>query len=396
MSLTRNNFKIAELINKQLLEEISENEKSILAEWRNNPANEKLFYQIKSELISGKHYKAFKEIDVEKGWQKNKMLLKQGFFRIGLRKTMRVAATITLFLAIAGSIYLVFQEKGTNEIVAQTIIPPGESKAELWLADGSVVDLNDKPHQITETGAKIKVINGRIDYTENKEIAAEHALHILNVPRGGEYQLILPDGTKVWLNSKTQLEYPISFDENQRKVLLTGEASFEVKHDAQKPFIVTTADGVEIKVLGTKFNIMAYKDVENIEITLVEGAVKVTTRDNDAIILNPGEQAKISRETLNTTVLNVDTNLHTAWTKGRFVFDKEELESILLKLSRWYNVDIEYLNESVKKKRLSADLRRYDEINSFLEFFSKVSMLDFEIVKRTIKVKERTKQEKLL
>ena len=393
MILIRNTIEIAELINKQLIGEISEEEESVLNHWRKDPENEQVFNQIKEGLIKGEHYKKFKKIDLNKGWQNNKNRLKLDFFWLNIRKSMQVAAIITLFIAVSGGVYVILPKKTPTPTIVETPIVPGKSQAALTLADGSVVNLTDDRQQIEEAGAEINNSGGTIAYTLNNEDVTASAMNTLDVPRGGEYRLILPDGSKVWLNSVTRLKYPVRFDKNQRKVYVKGEAYFEVKHIDNKPFKVVTENGVEIEVLGTKFNIMAYNDADNIETTLVDGAVKVNTADNKSVKLEPGEQARVSGANFDTKVLKVNTGLYTAWTKGRFVFEQETLENILAKLSRWYDFDIFYLNPDVKKKRFSANLRRYDDISSFIRLFAQGSAVDLVVNDRTVLVRERVKKE---
>lgn len=390
MHLPNVNFKIIELLNKKLLGSLLENEEHIINEWLSNDGNKELFELIKKEILEGSHRLQFNSIDIEKGWAKNKKLLSTSFQRKAIYKFSRIAAAVIFILSVGSFLFYIANNKPIDKkVIAETQIVPGEQKAELVLGDGSVIVLAGEEKKIEDHGVQILTTKGVVDYKSDSASVNALAMNTLRVPVGGEHQLKLSDGTRVWLNSVSQLKYPITFSGKERKVYLKGgEVYFKVKHDPEHPFIISTDKGMEVEVLGTSFSIMAYDDESSILTTLVDGSVRVNISNGKSVTLEPGKQAQFQKSEMNIEVKDVNTDLYTAWVQGRFVFEQEELESILRKLSRWYDVEIFYENESVRRKRLSADLRKYDDISSFLNLFMQVSNIEFEVNGKTILVKE--------
>src|SRR5699024_5260550 len=196
------------------------------------------------------------------------------------------------------------------------------------------------------------------------------AYNSLTTPRGGQYQLTLPDGTKVWLNAASSIRYPTAFTEHERQVKITGEAYFEVAKDAHKPFIVTV-DNMEVKVLGTRFNINAYADETTINTTLLEGSVKVVSSTDNirSLILNSGQQVQLDKVGQMELVKNADVGEVSAWKKGLFVFHSDELPAIMRRLSRWYDVEVEYKNNTVPTTHFTGAIQRDVNISEVLKMF---------------------------
>lgn len=206
--------------------------------------------------------------------------------------------------------------------------------------------------------------------------------HKITIPRGGEYILRLADGTRVWLNSETELEYPVVFTKKQRQVFLKGEAYFEVAPDSLHPFIVKT-EQQNLRVLGTSFAIRAYANESVILTTLETGKVNIHSKGQE-VILTPGEQSCLKDGNL--TVAKVNTTLFTAWHKGIFIFQDQPLENILNTLARWYNIDIFYTNENLKDIHFTGELKRYDRIQDFLCKLEILEKVRFTIKGRTVTV----------
>jgi len=192
----------------------------------------------------------------------------------------------------------------------------------------------------------------------------------------------LPDGTKVWLNSSTELTYTVPFSGDERRVRLKGEAYFEVAQNKEKPFIVET-DYQDVEVLGTHFNISAYPDDSNVFTTLVEGKVKVNSNANKQVkllgYLLPNDQLVLNKKNNGVYKLDVDTYLYTAWKDGRFAFKNESMESFFKKISRYYNVDVIIMDNSVKKINFTGDLPRYDDITKILNIIEAEMSVHIEI-----------------
>lgn len=303
-------------------------------------------------------------------------------------KYTSVAAAI-LFIASIG-IYFYRSDQGqlkpfSKKTTMLSDIAPGSNKAILTLANGSKVSLTDaKVGEIaSQFGASIhKTKDGDLVYTSPGSGLKELAYNSVETPRGGQYQLTLPDGTKVWLNAASSLRYPIAFTGHERQVELTGEGYFEVAKNKAKPFKVYT-DRQIVEVLGTHFDINAYSDESSTRTSLVEGSVSVSNlRSGDKIKIRPGQQSIVSS---NIIIKNIDVDEAVAWKNGYFMFDEEPLGSILRKVSRWYDVDIEYQNADLGRKLyFSGTLSRYSNVSKVLKKLELTESVHFKIEGRKI------------
>jgi len=289
-----------------------------------------------------------------------------------LRRT--AAAAAVLFVAIAISLLYTRNEKPVP-VVANPArpMPPGSIKAWLLLANGQRVILEDvKKGDVTTQGGTriIKLDSGVLAYHPTAAAAGhpeagQLLYNTIVTPRGGQYQLILPDGTKVWLNAATSLRFPISFTGSDRRVELTGEAYFEVKHIPGMPFRVQTGQR-SVEDIGTSFNINAYSDEPSAKVTLIEGAAKVIGKKN--LTLRPGQQAHWQAEEEETLTDNADTEEVLAWKNGQISFMNPDFSCIMRQISRWYNVDIRYTG-AVPKARFFGIVSRNVYLPTILEFF---------------------------
>ena len=208
----------------------------------------------------------------------------------------------------------------------------------------------------------------------------------LDIPRKGEYRLVLADGTRVWLNSESSLKYPVAFQGNERKVYLEGEAYFEVSKDEHKPFTVVTGES-SIRVLGTSFNVRAYADEAQLCATLVEGKVRLS-HAQQSLILSPDEQGVVTLASGKLEKRKVDASLYTVWKDGRFVFENQTLEEIMNTLSRWYDVKVFYTNEQVKQAMFNGNLKRYDDFDQIVKMLELTGVAHFKINGETIIISE--------
>ena len=209
------------------------------------------------------------------------------------------------------------------------------------------------------------------------------AYNKVNVPRGGEYQLTLSDGSKVQLNSMSSIRFPVQFAQDCRLVELEGEAYFEVSKTGQ-PFIVQTK-GMKIEVLGTTFNISAYAN-EEYQTTLVSGSVKVQTENGSNRILKPSEQACITPGSNQINVRNVDTAFYTSWIHGKINFKDQRLDGIMKTLARWYDMDVVYENEATKELRFGCYVNRYNEITPLVKLLEQTGRVTVTVEGKTIKI----------
>jgi transmembrane sensor len=253
-----------------------------------------------------------------------------------------------VFILLASGAWLWFSRSSRAPGPIQTLslahdALPGGNRALLTLANGSRITLDSAANgTLTQQGnaSVTKLANGRLAYTALPGAPAQTLYNILSTPRGGQYQLILPDGTKVWLDAASSIRYPTAFTASDRQVSITGQAYFEVAHDKRKPFSVLAA-GTEIRDIGTAFNINAYADELAERVTLVEGSVAVSQHGR-RLILQPGQQAQVSMDDLE-LAKNPDIDAALAWKNGKFQFgDAADISEIMRQLARWYDVDVEY------------------------------------------------------
>lgn len=253
------------------------------------------------------------------------------------------AAAVLILVAITGIIgwQHKYTSPGKKIIAAHTQAadkPPANQKALLTLADGSTIALDDAANGALGKQGNAKIIKkekGQLAYQPDNT-TGEVVYNTLTVPRGGQYQLVLPDGTKVWLNSASSLRYPTAFKGTERKVILQGQAFFDIATNATQPFKVQ-ANEMEVLALGTRFDIMAYPDEPTINATLIDGKIKVQDK-----ILRPGQQAVLALSGHQLTVRDADVNKIMAWKNGLFVFNNTDLPTILREIARWYDVEIVY------------------------------------------------------
>lgn len=301
------------------------------------------------------------------------------------KQTLRMwmaAASIVLLASISALLTLEFFLNDASQM-AQVNIEKGNARATLITSSGQEYSLEEgKNRTITDQhGVVIQAdSNNVVQYTSEALAMSDPKLankyNTLKVPRLGEYQIVLSDGTKVWINSESELKYPVQFNQKERVVELSGEAYFDVKSDPKHPFIVKT-NGVYTKVLGTEFNVSSYPK-EELNVTLVEGSVALQqTHIAETIILKPGENANQKLGEDDITVSKVDVNKYIAWRNGYFYFQRERLEDILLKLERWYDFKVFYQNPGVKdylfKMRADRD-QEFKDIVSRLEQTGRISI----------------------
>lgn len=259
-------------------------------------------------------------------------------------------------------------------------IQPGSKKAVLTLPDGSVWNIGDSAMLIaTASDERIRVDSNGL-YLEKND-SKEGKMHTLTVPKGGEFNLTLSDGTKVWLNSESELSFPMQFITPERKVILTGEAYFEVTKNAESPFIVELRKA-EVEVLGTSFNIRSYPDESEVTTTLVEGSVRFAAA-NQLLTLAPGEQS-ILASSGQLSKQEVDVYPYVAWKEGKFIFRKKRLADIMAMVSRWYNVEVLFEDNKAKEISFSGGIMRYDGFEALVEMIEVTGSVECVVKNNTI------------
>ncbi|ASZ12568.1 FecR domain-containing protein [Chitinophaga pendula] len=254
------------------------------------------------------------------------------------------AAAVIIFISTVG-IFLISRPPSITPKLAQqsvvTVGRPGGSKALLTLADGSVVTLDSTGNQVIAQGdVKVQQHNGQLLYQLATASSPVVSYNLLSVPRGGIFNIVLPDGSRVWINSSSSLRYPTAFPSGHRTVEIQGQAYFEIKPNPSQPFIVKV-NNMEVQVLGTSFDVMAYADEPAVRTTLVEGAVKIKSGNNENQLL-PGQAALVNNTTGILSIQTADLREATAWKAGFFNFENASLGGILKQLSRWYDVEVDY------------------------------------------------------
>lgn len=266
------------------------------------------------------------------------------------------------------SVYF-FRNSGQPVVRQQTTsvkdLPPGGDKAVLTLSDGSSIVLTAaKNGQLAAQANAIvrKTKDGELIYEQRETKTAAIEFNTVVTPRGGRYHLVLSDGTKVWINSASSIRYPVSFSGGQRMVKITGEVYFEVAHNPAKPFLVDS-EQQRIEVLGTRFNVNAYRDEPAVTTSLLQGSVRINTAQNK-IQIKPGQQSLLQDGRF--ALGNFEADEVLAWKSGLFHFSDENLESVMRKISRWYDVDIVYVDERIKKLPLSGIITQFSNISKVL------------------------------
>jgi len=297
-----------------------------------------------------------------------------------LMSRLRWAAAAVVFVVFSFTGYISLTKK--REHVFATDVLPGKNKAVLTLADGKKISLSDAMNGdiAKEAGFSItKTANGQLVYkvAESKN-TEDTRLNTISTPNGGEWQIRLPDGSTVWLNAASSIQYALNIGTaKQRMVKLDGEAYFEVAKNAAHPFIVET-DKQSVEVLGTHFNINSYQDEIVTKTTLLEGSVRVLHHStNQSEILKPGEQSIVSASGINIKGVDVDEAI--AWKNGYFMFNNEKQESILRKVARWYNVEIEYADQAAKEVMYYGTVSRFEKISKVLTKFEQTGEVHFDI-----------------
>jgi ferric-dicitrate binding protein FerR (iron transport regulator) len=347
--------RIPDLIFKELRAEINETELQELKDWVSRSEEHRLFYEkfVSEEKLHAQivEFYEFKKNVLEKISREIPSLRPQVVPLFSKRVWTYAAAVIFLILAAGGGYIWMHRSPGIVVTGGKDLakhfrndVAPGGNKAVLTLGDGSTIVL-DSAHTgvLSQQGnAKVqKLDSGQLAYNTLYEKPTGVVYNTLVTPRGGQYQLVLPDGSKVWLNAASSLRFPTSFQGKDRQVELTGEAYFEVAKNRTMPFKVKVNNEAEVEVLGTHFNIMGYKDEQTMKATLLEGSIKVS-KGIISKMVRPGEQAQLNARGELEIVKDADVDEAIAWKNGYFQFHIADIETVMRQLTRWYDIDVYY------------------------------------------------------
>ena len=318
--------------------------------------------------------------DKERVWQAICEEDRRYMRRKRLFRTVRACAAVLLLIGVFVSGALLYEARerlDPNRNHLPTTVEPGTHRAVLELSTGEVVALTDTLRtELRERNMRIEIDGDRIAYRapeasetkKNTESAPmEEVFNTVRVPQGGEYTLTLSDGTRAWINAGSSITYPLHFG-RERRVTVCGEVFFEVAHDARHPFIVSAA-GMEMTVLGTSFNVMAYDDEPRVETTLVTGSLRVEANGSQ-VVLTPGQQAGVEKVSGFLDVKEVNVEACTMWRHGLLVFYEESLRSICRKLERWYDVRIDTSSPSLDGVLYTGMVKRHETLNTIADLMN--------------------------
>ncbi|MCS3798819.1 FecR family protein [Niastella sp. OAS944] len=392
---------IASLIVGDMQDSLTTDERQELNAWlQENGDNYLLYEELMDQEKLGTDLKELNKYDPSRAYER----LTQKIFpeqTTGKRVYFKIwwYTAAALLLLVAGGIAYFALNKPAKSIIPQSSIiaqkkapgtTPDTKKAVLILADGSSIPLNEIANgDIAYQGQVIihKNQNGQLEYKPSGASVNIAGSNTLRTPRGGEYQVVLEDGTRIWLNSASTLQFPVQFNTNERRVILTGEAYFEVakaidpKTNNKKSFIVSV-DNMEVQAIGTAFNISAYKEDNRSQTTVVEGLVKVS-RHNKFSMLKPGK--KLVAADTSFTIEDADVKQETAWKNGEFVFRNTSLKMVMNELARWYDMDVQYA-PGVPSLHFSGEVQRESEVTKVLEMLEYTGGVKFTINNRIITV----------
>ncbi|WP_288633586.1 FecR family protein [uncultured Butyricimonas sp.] len=330
----------------------------------------------------------------ENGEEEFLYLEKSIYDRKSRRMTLRwsIAASIILLVGLfVGRTINGVRDIHEEQELAKSVMQPGTSKAILMMADGKEVVLEQGQNLNILLNERVRGATSSqgIVYEEYGKGMVTEEYNKLTTPVGGEYSLVLSDGTKVFLNADSELKYPVEFSDGKRIVDLKGEAYFEVHKDSLRPFIVRM-NGAEVTVLGTSFNVNTYGDDGQIYTTLVNGSVRVSSvKNGQAEVLKPGMQSVMDVQSGQLTVREVDVEPYVAWREGRFVFRAMTLDLIMRQLQRWYDFEVFYQNPELKDYEFRGVIKRDMDLDKVLSVIKVTTNVDFEVKGKVITIIKR-------
>ncbi len=381
------NQEIEILICRFLQGKLSSQEQEKLEEWLQENKHQACFKRIcnKRNILRKSLYFSDLEKEKESTWCKLER-------KTGIRRRIRIrhyviACSFTIFFLV-GILYLNERRITSEEAIWQVErIVPGIPTAQLYLPDGKIVDLGkDSVCDLSLfEGGRFVNERGTLTYKSDSMKTSEIRYSEIRIPRGGEYKVVLPDGTIVWLNAESSLSFPTVFTGKERKVYAKGELYFDVNHDDVKPFVVEVEKDYSVRVLGTEFNLRAYEGASRAT-TLVKGSVQVKGAGN-TVLLKPGQQALEVTGMHDIEVLDVDVAPCVAWHEGKFHFESAPLRYIMEELSRWYDVRVVFKNPKVMEECFSIEMQRFDDFNKVLRLIERTGMVTISIDGRVVYVK---------
>lgn len=350
-----------------------------LSEKDKDPNDETIVREVLSRQNVENSLEQYKRLNagLERDWKKWQTSRKHRI-RIIRYRIAGIAASIILLFA-AGTYWFHAGQKTTLPSPSAQI-QAGGFKATLYTGDKKVIEIKENMQAVLSQDSSVVVNHNELKHTET---SGTPTTNTLVVPKGGEFAIVLADGTKIWLNADTRLKYPTFFTGNKREVELEGEAYFEVQHDNKMPFIVKTSQSA-IRVYGTTFNVKAYPDDSFQKTTLEEGSIGLLV-SNKEFKLVPNEQAILNTDN-KVNIIKINARQQSVWRHGRFLFDNENLEDIMAQLARWYDVNIFFIGPKVRDLHFSGEIDRYENIEKVLHMIGLTTNISFSIKEKTITI----------
>lgn len=374
---------IIQLIVKRLQGGLSPEEETFFTAWKSrSKANEELYERLENEYEEHTEYPLYEQFNARRSWPSVKEGIRK---RHSIRRLYRgVAAAAIVLLSVSS--YLMFSTGG-GEVLPVARVESGNhfsfgKRASLILPGGDTLLITPGVADTLDEQLPFVSNNGETLIYHTPRTADSLVYNTLKIPRGGAYSLQLSDGTKVMLNSDSRLKFPQSFSGDTREVYLEGEGFFQVAKDAAKPFIVH-CEKYAVRVLGTTFNISAYRNDEVSMTTLVEGRVNIEC-GNTVVALTPGLMAAVADSKVTTREVNVESYI--SWTRDQFSFSEERLEDLLKKISRWYDVEFVFDDEEIKDYKFSGFMPRYESIDAILQIMEQAANVTFKMNNKQIVV----------
>jgi len=382
------------LISRKILGYITPEESIKLRDWINSsPENEEFYKNVVNKKEIEKWLNIRSQIDTKSDYNKIKTkLIDNSSYHKKIVYAIKYAALLIILL---GSGYIIHinnsKEIKTATKISQDIQIPGYNNAKLIFANGESISLEKQDTIIPHNNGKITIDStlGEINFRSLKQrndsiddVDYTKRLNTIVVPKKGEYKIRLNDGTLIYINSESRLQFPEKFSKNKRIVYLEGEAYFKVAHDSNKPFVVKTQD-MDVLVLGTEFNLKAYKDENFCSTTLIKGKVNIKFSDSNGHginrILKPNQQAKLLTNSKLISIKKVDIEPIIAWHKGQFLFKNERLEDIMKSLARWYGFKVIYTDASIKNMRCDGRIKRSERLEPLIDIIKSINNLKIKI-----------------
>jgi len=388
--MATNRYEITPLLIKYLKDKLTPSEQQIFDAWiQQNEANKALLREFEQAKTIRKDLEFLSSIDVEKDWESVCKRINESEPKVRKLHFPIWGAVAGILLAVFTLFYFIKNQHREVEDISPKMtykndVLPAAQGAQLILSDGSTVQIDSTTQVINRQGISLQTKNNELHYTVEDEKAHEIAFNTLVVPKGAYFSIVLVDGTKVWVNAMSRLKFPNVFSGNERKVVLEGEAYFEVAHNPNKPFIVE-CEGIAVEVLGTSFNVNSHN--RGVRTTLVEGRVRLQAGAETATLV-PGQRGDYSGGNIYT--VKADLAREIAWKNGEFYFKRDNIVQILNEISRWYDLDVKLQGTVPLDKSYSGKISRQVKLSEVLDMLGYLGGLSFEIEGHQLLVREKS------